>query len=97
MAESIELEDRLKIEPTTTQPRGDEIMGFYCPINVLEYIFSFLDPKQLCICAQVNWYWNEISNQDYFWAHVLAREKKTWTRLTNQTSPSKKSGKRDKM
>ncbi|KAK3098400.1 hypothetical protein FSP39_019161 [Pinctada imbricata] len=31
------------------------------------YIFSFLDPKSLCKCAQVSWHWKFLSEQDDVW------------------------------
>lgn len=31
------------------------------------YIFTFLDPKSLCRCAQVSWHWKFLSEQDVVW------------------------------
>ncbi|CAF2640057.1 unnamed protein product [Rotaria sp. Silwood2] len=31
------------------------------------YIFSFLDPRSLCRCAQVCWYWKFLSESDQIW------------------------------
>ncbi|NXA12069.1 FBX16 protein, partial [Sapayoa aenigma] len=31
------------------------------------YIFSFLDPRSLCRCAQVSWYWKYLSELDQLW------------------------------
>ncbi|XP_076818163.1 F-box only protein 16-like [Clavelina lepadiformis] len=31
------------------------------------YIFSFLDPRTLCRCAQVSWYWNYLTELDCLW------------------------------
>lgn len=31
------------------------------------YLFSFLDPRTLCRCAQVSWYWNYLSELDCVW------------------------------
>lgn len=32
------------------------------------YIFSFLNPKDLCAAAQVNWHWKFLTEQDCLWA-----------------------------
>uniref|UniRef100_H0WAY7 F-box protein 16 n=1 Tax=Cavia porcellus TaxID=10141 RepID=H0WAY7_CAVPO len=31
------------------------------------YIFSFLDPRSLCRCAQVSWHWKNVSELDQLW------------------------------
>lgn len=31
------------------------------------YLFSFLDPRTLCRCAQVSWYWNYLTELDCLW------------------------------
>ncbi|XP_056419789.1 F-box only protein 16 isoform X2 [Hyla sarda] len=31
------------------------------------YIFSFLDPRSLCRCAQVSWYWKTLTELDQLW------------------------------
>ncbi|NXR20733.1 FBX16 protein, partial [Cinclus mexicanus] len=31
------------------------------------YIFSFLDPRSLCRCAQVSWHWKYLSELDQLW------------------------------
>ncbi|XP_055888688.1 epithelial cell-transforming sequence 2 oncogene-like isoform X2 [Biomphalaria glabrata] len=31
------------------------------------YIFSFLEPKSLCRCAQVSWHWKFLSEQEVIW------------------------------
>jgi len=31
------------------------------------YLFSFLDPRTLCRCAQVSWYWNYLTELDSLW------------------------------
>ncbi|CAO2591333.1 F-box only protein 16 [Lemmus lemmus] len=31
------------------------------------YIFSFLDPRSLCRCAQVSWYWKSLAELDQLW------------------------------
>lgn len=37
------------------------------PRVVSVYIFSFLDPRSLCRCAQVCWYWKFLSELDQIW------------------------------
>ncbi|KAK1343012.1 hypothetical protein QTO34_015782, partial [Cnephaeus nilssonii] len=31
------------------------------------YIFSFLDPRSLCRCAQVSWHWKNLTELDQLW------------------------------
>ncbi|XP_074143681.1 F-box only protein 16 isoform X3 [Sminthopsis crassicaudata] len=31
------------------------------------YIFSFLDPRSLCRCAQVSWHWKNLTEMDQLW------------------------------
>ncbi|NXM89681.1 FBX16 protein, partial [Oenanthe oenanthe] len=31
------------------------------------HIFSFLDPRSLCRCAQVSWHWKQLSELDQLW------------------------------
>nr|CAB3245208.1 F-box only protein 16-like [Phallusia mammillata] len=31
------------------------------------YIFSYLDPRTLCRCSQVSWYWNYLAEMDCLW------------------------------
>lgn len=31
------------------------------------YVFSFLDPRSLCRCAQVSWYWKYLTELDCIW------------------------------
>uniref|UniRef100_A0A8B9FJZ6 F-box protein 16 n=1 Tax=Amazona collaria TaxID=241587 RepID=A0A8B9FJZ6_9PSIT len=37
------------------------------------YIFSFLDPRSLCRCAQVSWYWKYLSELDQLWMKKCLR------------------------
>ncbi|ETE68831.1 F-box only protein 16, partial [Ophiophagus hannah] len=53
------LQDRVPIEAldfTTQLPRVLTL-----------YIFSFLDPRSLSRCAQVNWHWNYLTQLDQLW------------------------------
>ncbi|CAL8068081.1 unnamed protein product [Calicophoron daubneyi] len=38
------------------------------------YIFSFLDPRSLCRCAQVCWYWKYLADSNEVWAQKCARQ-----------------------
>ncbi|KAH8857032.1 F-box only protein 16 [Schistosoma japonicum] len=54
------LEDKLplyQIDFTRTLPRV-----------LCIYIFSFLDPRSLCRCAQVSWYWRYLTESNELWA-----------------------------
>ncbi|CAI2733150.1 unnamed protein product [Schistosoma spindalis] len=37
------------------------------------YLFSFLDPRSLCRCAQVSWYWRYLSESNELWASKCLR------------------------
>ncbi|XP_059150154.1 epithelial cell-transforming sequence 2 oncogene-like [Physella acuta] len=37
------------------------------------YIFSFLEPKSLCRCAQVSWHWKFLSEQEVVWLPKCVR------------------------
>ncbi|XP_022106911.1 F-box only protein 16-like [Acanthaster planci] len=37
------------------------------PRAICLYIFSFLDPRSLCRCAQVCWYWKYLTELDQIW------------------------------
>ena len=37
------------------------------PRVISVYILSFLDPRSLCRCAQVSWYWKYLSELDQIW------------------------------
>ncbi|XP_059149961.1 F-box only protein 16-like [Physella acuta] len=39
----------------------------YLPRVITLYIFSFLDARSLCQCAQVCWYWRYLSELDQLW------------------------------
>ncbi|CAH8596567.1 unnamed protein product [Schistosoma mattheei] len=37
------------------------------------YLFSFLDPRSLCRCAQVSWYWRYLAESNELWASKCLR------------------------
>lgn len=43
------------------------------PRVITLYIFSFLDPRSLCRCAQVCWYWKQLSELDQLWLPKCVR------------------------
>ncbi|XP_078491684.1 F-box only protein 16-like [Ciona intestinalis] len=61
------------------------------------YLFSFLDPRTLCRCAQVSWYWNYLTELDCLWRPKCLRfgwyptyqttpfEEKVWKRFYVKT------------
>ncbi|XP_059501551.1 F-box only protein 16 [Stegostoma tigrinum] len=46
-----------------------EALDFACflPRVLTLYIFSFLDPRSLCRCAQVSWHWKDLAELDQLW------------------------------
>ncbi|TPP62658.1 F-box only protein 16 [Fasciola gigantica] len=56
------------------------------------YIFSFLDPRSLCRCSQVCWYWKYLTETNELWAPKCLR--RGWTlansRLSNEQGIWKK-------
>ncbi|XP_041043236.1 F-box only protein 16 isoform X1 [Carcharodon carcharias] len=46
-----------------------EALDFTCylPRVLALYIFSFLDPRSLCRCAQVSWHWKDLAELDQLW------------------------------
>merc|ERR1719322_275700 len=61
------------------------------------YLFSFLDPRTLCRCSQVSWYWNYLTELDCVWRPKCLRfgwyptyqptpfEEKIWKRFYVKT------------
>ncbi|XP_012676406.2 F-box only protein 16 isoform X2 [Clupea harengus] len=47
----------------------EQVMNFttVLPRVLSLYIFSFLDPRSLCRCAQVSWHWKSIVELDQLW------------------------------
>lgn len=43
------------------------------PRVICLYIFSFLDPRSLCRCAQVCWYWKMLTEADQLWVPKCLR------------------------
>ncbi|XP_051880384.1 F-box only protein 16 [Pristis pectinata] len=52
-----------------------EALDFTCflPRVLALYIFSFLDPRSLCRCAQVNWHWKDLAELDQLWMPKCVR------------------------
>ncbi|XP_015265576.1 PREDICTED: F-box only protein 16 [Gekko japonicus] len=60
-----QLHDRVPVEAldfTAKLPR---------PLSL--YIFSFLDPRSLCRCAQVSWHWKYLTELDQLWMQKCLR------------------------
>ncbi|XP_061742507.1 F-box only protein 16 [Nerophis ophidion] len=43
------------------------------PRTVCLYVFSFLDPRSLCRCAQVSWRWRSLAEMDQVWMPKCVR------------------------
>ncbi|XP_032537509.1 F-box only protein 16 isoform X4 [Chiroxiphia lanceolata] len=56
---SRQLQDRIPTEAVDFTTRLPRVLSLY--------IFSFLDPRSLCRCAQVSWYWKYLSELDQLW------------------------------
>ncbi|XP_005510630.2 F-box only protein 16 isoform X1 [Columba livia] len=54
-----QLHDRIPTEALDFTTRLPRVLSLY--------IFSFLDPRSLCRCAQVSWYWKYLSELDQLW------------------------------
>ncbi|KFV16365.1 F-box only protein 16, partial [Tauraco erythrolophus] len=54
-----QLQDRVPIEALDFTTRLPRVLSLY--------VFSFLDPRSLCRCAQVSWYWKYLSELDQLW------------------------------
>ncbi|NXY43014.1 FBX16 protein, partial [Ceuthmochares aereus] len=54
-----QLQDRVPTEAQDFTTRLPRVLSLY--------IFSFLDPRSLCRCAQVSWYWKYLSELDQLW------------------------------
>ncbi|KAF7659275.1 hypothetical protein LDENG_00000570 [Lucifuga dentata] len=52
-----------------------EAADFTCllPRALCLYLFSFLDPRSLCRCAQVSWHWKSIVELDQLWMPKCVR------------------------
>nr|XP_013802307.1 PREDICTED: F-box only protein 16 [Apteryx mantelli mantelli] len=53
------LQDRVPTEALDFTTRLPRVLSLY--------IFSFLDPRSLCRCAQVSWHWKYLSELDQLW------------------------------
>ena len=67
-------------------PKPTDSWSKDCPMSILERIFLELKPQDLCACAQVCWYWNEVSSQNSIWKPHLERDRPKWKSLTNEKS-----------
>ncbi|NXU93915.1 FBX16 protein, partial [Xiphorhynchus elegans] len=54
-----QLQDRVPTEAVDFTTRLPRVLSLY--------IFSFLDPRSLCRCAQVSWYWKHLCELDQLW------------------------------
>uniref|UniRef100_A0A803VHU5 F-box protein 16 n=1 Tax=Ficedula albicollis TaxID=59894 RepID=A0A803VHU5_FICAL len=54
-----QLQARVPIEAVDFTTRLPRVLSLY--------IFSFLDPRSLCRCAQVSWHWKHLSELDQLW------------------------------
>ncbi|TRZ18634.1 hypothetical protein HGM15179_008485, partial [Zosterops borbonicus] len=54
-----QLQARVPIEAVDFTTRLPRVLSLY--------IFSFLDPRSLCRCAQVSWHWKYLSELDQLW------------------------------
>jgi len=54
---------------------GVSLLGIFerCPLEVIEYIISFLEYKDLCTIARLNWWFNIRSESDIFWRTLYSR------------------------
>ncbi|XP_075057288.1 F-box only protein 16 isoform X2 [Mixophyes fleayi] len=48
-------------------PRDSQDFTTELPRVLALYIFSFLDPRSLCRCAQVSWHWKTLAELDQLW------------------------------
>ncbi|XP_073529973.1 F-box only protein 16 [Phyllobates terribilis] len=48
-------------------PRDSVDFSKVLPRVLSLYIFSFLDPRSLCRCAQVSWHWKNLTELDQLW------------------------------
>lgn len=54
-----QLQDRVPVEALDFTRRLPRVLSLY--------IFSFLDPRSLCRCAQVSWHWKFLTELDQIW------------------------------
>uniref|UniRef100_A0A669Q766 F-box protein 16 n=1 Tax=Phasianus colchicus TaxID=9054 RepID=A0A669Q766_PHACC len=60
-----QLQDRIPIEALDFTMKLPRVLSLY--------IFSFLDPRSLCRCAQVSWHWKNLSELDQLWMKKCLR------------------------
>ncbi|XP_039374692.1 F-box only protein 16-like isoform X1 [Mauremys reevesii] len=56
---SKQLQDRVPVEALDFTTKLPRVLSLY--------IFSFLDPRSLCRCAQVSWHWKYLTELDQLW------------------------------
>jgi len=54
---------------------GVSLLGSFerCPLEVIEYIITFLDYRDMCVLARLNWWFNIRSESDVFWRAMYNR------------------------
>ncbi|XP_021246276.1 F-box only protein 16 [Numida meleagris] len=60
-----QLQDQIPIEALDFTTKLPRVLSLY--------IFSFLDPRSLCRCAQVSWAWKNLSELDELWMQKCLR------------------------
>ncbi|XP_068931735.1 F-box only protein 16 isoform X3 [Petaurus breviceps papuanus] len=60
-----QLQERIPAEAVDFTTRLPRVLSLY--------IFSFLDPRSLCRCAQVSWHWKNLAELDQLWMHKCLR------------------------
>ncbi|GAB1600138.1 F-box only protein 16-like isoform X1 [Argonauta hians] len=77
----------------TQLPTSQEDFTRVLPRVISLFIFSFLDPRSLCRCSQVCWFWNHLCELDQLWLPKCIRfgwylpnlpnpyERSSWKRL----------------
>uniref|UniRef100_A0A8C3TD62 F-box protein 16 n=1 Tax=Chelydra serpentina TaxID=8475 RepID=A0A8C3TD62_CHESE len=56
---SKQLQDRVPVEALDFTTKLPRVLSLY--------VFSFLDPRSLCRCAQVSWHWKYLTELDQLW------------------------------
>uniref|UniRef100_A0A8C9YUV3 F-box protein 16 n=1 Tax=Sander lucioperca TaxID=283035 RepID=A0A8C9YUV3_SANLU len=96
---SCSVEQLMFLQLTVSSRLPLQAADFTCllPRALCLYLFSFLDPRSLCRCAQVSWLWRSIVELDQLWMPKCVRlgwcinfsptplEQAVWKRLYIQT------------
>ncbi|XP_028461661.1 F-box only protein 16 [Perca flavescens] len=97
---SCSVEQLMFLQLTVSSRLPLQAADFTCllPRALCLYLFSFLDPRSLCRCAQVSWLWRSIVEMDQLWMPKCVRlgwcinfsptplEQAVWKRLYIQTA-----------